>query len=260
MSIIDTLVRIKNEFENAIETATFDGNSFDDGAKAKTAFIRSQRLINYLHDFVKREFISEGVNTNKIVPRLNSYDSEMAISGFFKPKRQDICLVPKMGFEMETEKIITINVRSQLSSLTNNIDTLYERTFAEALNLHLEYQKQCLGEVYLIPSYEYDDEPMQNNIVGFKKVTMIEKYIRWFQAINSRIEPSGNEYKYERVALLIVDFRPETPVLYSSTEQLIKAGLISVGTDVTMDRLTVDKFASDLLSIYSDRFDRKGLD
>ena len=260
MNIGDTLLRIKSEYESAIRTATFSGDNYDNGAKAKEALIRSQRLINYLHEFVKGEFLGQGVNTNKIVPRLDSDDPEMSIDGFFKPKKQDICIIPAITLKLETERIITVNVRSQLSSLTKNIDTLYERTFAESMNLHLKYPKQCLGEVYLIPTHEYDDKPMMNNIVRFKKITKIERYIRWFQAINSRSEPSGNDYKYERVALIIVDFRPETPILYSSTEQLIREGLISVGTDVTMSGLTVDKFASDLLNVYSDRFDGKGLD
>jgi len=50
-----------------------------------------------------------------------------------------------------TEKIISINVRSQFSSLAKNFDTLYERTIAEAQNLHVRCSKMCLGEVYMMP-------------------------------------------------------------------------------------------------------------
>ena len=72
-------------------------------------------------------------------------------------KKQDICTVPneqrksekeKLNFEgilygQEdkfgldfTEKALSINIFSQLSSSAKNFDTLYERTFAEALNFH----------------------------------------------------------------------------------------------------------------------------
>lgn len=48
----------------------------------------------------------------------------------------------KYGFEF-TEHTLSVNVRSQLSSIAKNFDTLYERTFAEAINLHLRCEKWC---------------------------------------------------------------------------------------------------------------------
>jgi hypothetical protein len=152
------------------------------------------------------------------------------------------------------EKILTVNIRSQLSSLGKNIDTLYERTFAEALNFHLSYPKQCLGEVYLIPTHEYDDRAMIQNTILFKAVSKIEDYIRIFQAINSRHTTNKDEYKYERVCLLIVDFRQATPKLYSSTEELKNDGLIEKDSSVNMDNLAIKDFAKDLLNIYVERF------
>ena len=44
-----------------------------------------------------------------------------------------------------------------MSSLAKNADTLFERIFAKSLNLHMRYPNIVLGEVYLIPVYEYDD-------------------------------------------------------------------------------------------------------
>lgn len=34
---------------------------------------------------------------------------------------------------------------------------MYERTFAESLNLHLRCPSMVLGEFYMIPVYSYDD-------------------------------------------------------------------------------------------------------
>ena len=60
--------------------------------------------------------------------------------------------------EEYSKNTLVINVRSQMSSLAKNSDTLFERTFAEAMNLHMQYPDIVLGEVYLIPINEYDDE------------------------------------------------------------------------------------------------------
>ena len=198
---------------------------------------------------------------SKIHPSIGSTGPEIGINGFLKPKKQDILMIPneisidrREKIIPNNEEILTVNVRSQLSSLKKNIDTLYERIFAEALNLHLICPKQCLGEVYMIPTHEYDDQAMKKNKVEFKGISKIEDYIRLFQAINKRKSPEGNEYKYERVCLLIVDFREETPKLYSTIDELKSDGLVNENTDVNLDDLTIENFASDLLRIYSDRF------
>jgi hypothetical protein len=138
--------------------------------------------------------------------------------------------------------------------LAKNIDTLYERTFAEALNLHLSYPKQVLGEVYLIPTHEYDDKAMLKNKVIFKKASRIEEYIKMFQAINQRGSAEKDEYKYERVCLLIVDFRKSQPKLYSDIKSLVNDGLVSEKTSLNFENLSVNNFAKDLIEIYNNRF------
>lgn len=71
-----------------------------------------------------------------------------------------------------------------MSSLAKNSDTLFERTFAESQNLHMRYPNIVLGEVYLIPVREYDDELVKSNRVGFKaRQTNIEKYISFFNSM-----------------------------------------------------------------------------
>jgi len=261
MNINQILLRIKNEFDTAITTAQFNGNTYANGNKAKEALIRSQRIINYIHEFIKEEFKRCGVPPQMIHPPLGSSNPEIKIKGFLKSKNQDVSIIPdtsiipltKIG-SPEVEKVLSVNIRSQLSSLGKNIDTLYERTFAEALNLHLSYPKQCLGEVYLIPTHEYDDRAMLTNRVVFRSVSKIEDYIRMFQAINGRRASDRDEYKYERVCLLIADFRQQSPKLYSSIEELKNDNLVPVGTTVNLDNLTINNFAEDLLAIYTDRF------
>jgi len=261
MNIQEILRKIKVEFDGAICTAQFNGNKYANGNKAKEALIRSQRIINYIHEFVKNEFRRCGVPLKMIYPPIGSSNPEIKIKGFLKSKNQDVAIIPNKRLvtltntsSLEVEKILSVNIRSQLSSLSKNIDTLYERTFAEALNLHLSYPKQCLGEVYLIPTHEYDDKAMLQNRVVFKSASKVEDYIRMFQAINNRYTTEKDEYKYERVCLLIADFRKRKPKIYSSIEDLKSDGLVPENTIVSLDNLTVEKFAEDLLDTYTERF------
>ncbi len=252
MSIQEVLMEMKNVYEQAI---------LRDGSKAQTSLIRSQKLINLLHNLVKKEFLDLGVNPDLIHPLLGKTKPEIKIKGKLKAKDQDITIIPP---EITTqnikeknaciERILAVNVRSQLSSMAKNIDTLYERTFAEPLNLHLEYSKQCLGEVYLIPTHEYCSKAMKNKKIKFIKFKKIADYIEKFQIINKRDINKCEDYKYERVCLLIVDFRQEQPKLYSTAEELKMDNLIPQDSNVSMNGLTFEGFASDILNTYQDRF------
>ena len=157
------------------------------------------------------------------------------------------------GFEF-TEKTLIINVRSQMSSLGKNSDTLFERTFAEAENLHKRYSNAVLGEVYLIPINEYDDDFVKRNEVRFKeKQTNVEKYISFFNSINNRAK-NGENYAYERCALLVVDFSKEQPYLFRNSRELKDAGIISKTFGIEYASLNFYDFAEDILKVYGERF------
>jgi hypothetical protein len=261
MDIHQILLQIKTDFDRAITTARFNGNTYANGNKAKEALIRSQKIINLIHEFVKNDFVNCGVPPQMIFPPVGSSNPEIKIKGFLKSKNQDVTIIPTESQvvlsdtdSIDNEKILSVNIRSQLSSLAKNIDTLYERTFAEALNLHLSYPRQCLGEVYLIPTHEYDDKAMLRNQVVYKSVSKIENYIKMFQAINNRLDTDKDGYKYERVCLLIVDFRQENPKLYETIEDLKNDGLVPQDSTVTLENLTSNNLANDLLSVYRSRF------
>ena len=261
MNIYDILRKIKIDFDSAILSAQFNGKSYANGNKAKAALICSQRIINYIHEFIKNEFKRCGVPPQMIFPPIGTSKPEIKIKGFLKSKNQDVAIIPlerliPLANTMlpELEQILCVNIRSQLSSLSKNIDTLYERTFAEPLNLHLSYPNQCLGEVYLIPTHEYDDKAMLQNRVIYKSVSKIENYIQLFQAINNRRDTNKDEFKYERVCLLIADFRQETPKLYNSMEELKNSNLVPQNSTVSLENLTIKNFAEDLLAIYAERF------
>jgi len=261
-TIEDVLTTMKEMYEEAIRT----------GGRSKVhSVIRSQKLINCLHNFIKGKLIRLGVDSSNIIPPHGKTSPELPMTGFYKTKMQDISVLPQEPKEEKVEngvlkgdkdkvgravmdKSITINIRSQMSSLAKNFDTLYERTFAEALNLHLRSQKLTMGEVYMVPFQAYDPDIMDDNQIGWKEY-LPEYYIRAFQGINNRQSIDGDNAKYERVCLLIIDFREDPPKLIESTEPFLDEGIMSEDMAARSDfeNLHLEDFVSDILDIYENR-------
>jgi len=269
MTNLITIQQAVDGFKELIETSIIEG-----GVKAKQAMIRSSRPINFIHEAVKADLIRKGISPDRIHPPLNATKPELKLAGFIKQKHQDVCVSPE-GYIPEsetmtegilreatdyygkdyTERTISVNIRSQMSSLAKNFDTLYERTIAEAQNLHVRCQKMVLGEVYMIPVKEYDASVMDDNIVQFiDKVGAVEKYIKSFQAINGRIDFTREDYKYERVCLLLVDFAQTPAKIYSSNQELIDDGLLDEKSTASIDELSWETFTDSILNSYNSRF------
>ena len=258
-----------NNFQALIHQSIIDG-----GSAGKEAMIRSSRPILNLHEAVKSELVKAGIDANWIFPPLSSRTPELKLAGSRKQKNQDICVASILTKTVEvltegllenvqdefgeifTEMTIAINVRSQISSIQKNFDTLHERTTSEAINLHDRCPKMCLGEVYMIAVPEYDDREIKNKQVIFKKInqSLVVKYIKSFQAINNRKTVEKNFYQYERVCLLIVDFS-KTPIkIYDTQAALIEDGLIPENATVDISSLTWESFIPSLLNTYKARF------
>lgn len=273
MSNLITLQSAVNKIKKSIEAAIKES-----GTEGKNNLIRSQRPIKLLHEVVKAELIRNKANPNLLNPPLGQSHGELSLAGFFKKKGQDICVVPngvkpkketlnfqgilygqedKYGFDL-TENSLSINVRSQLSSSSKNFDTLYERTFAEALNLHLRCPKMVLGEFYMIAVNEYDSTAANNKQIKYKNVkgvaNHIEKYLLSFEAVNNRATTAGDHFKYERVCLLIVDFSQKIPKVYNTDAELKQDNLLPANSIATIQNLSFPNFIPDLLKIYSTRF------
>lgn len=276
--IDDQLIEFKKLIEDSI---------IAEGAEGKNKVIKSSKPINLIHDAVKKSFIDAGVDPLLVRPQFENTKTEMKMAGFIKQKKQDVCVMPKniakvraeidwgpmahlrrkdeFGYEFSRNSLV-INVRSQMSSLGKNYDTLFERTVAEAQNLHMRYPDIVLGEVYLIPVYEYDDAMAKENIVGFStRHSDIENYISFFSSISGRTYDNNpgehselintkSTYKYERCALLIVDFNRAVSKLYHSSAELLADGLISDTFGIEYADISFGAFAKDILDVYRQRF------
>jgi hypothetical protein len=265
-----TIKEAVSNFKDLINKAIQEG-----GNKGKTATIRSSLPILNIHEAVKYELIKRGVDKNLFFPPINKRSPELKLAGFLKQKDQDVCVVPNnieqkpeilqdgllKGLEDKygqnfTEKTLVINIRSQISSIQKNFDTLFERTYAEAQNLHERCPNMVLGEVYLLAIPEYDDKAFGSHEVKHKPLNqnIVEKYIKSFNAITQRTVTNGSYYKYEATCLLIVDFRSDKPKIYNSTQELISDGLLPQNTVENYDNLNWNNFFIKLLKIYDTRF------
>lgn len=276
---LTTIQEAINSIKQIFEASIVNGN------RGNT--IKSSVLINNIHNAVKTDLYKANVHPSLINPSKEylikvinptgrAYNrprvlanKELKLSGFLKTKTQDISIITDNipisqttmtvnsgmnGYNdvygnLFTESVLSINVRSQLSSVKKNFDTLYERTFAESLNLHLRCPNMVLGEVYLIPAKEYID----GNIIGFNNIDLV-KYIEAFHAINMRVNNNDEKYKYERCCLLIVDFEPDIPKIYNTIDELIQDGFLPAGSNHSLTNLDYPNFINDIIQIYNTRF------
>lgn len=262
--------------ERSVDGKTTDnkGIEFPNGNKAKESLIRSQRFIFELHEFVKEEMIKLGVSQQEIYPRLGERNNEIKLTGYFKSKDQDVTVVPDeikiqskpgkidwgvlagsnknsiYGPEKE-ERVLATNIRSQMSSVNKNMDTLFERMITEAFNLHMQYHNLVLGELYLIPVYEYDQAYMINNKIEFKKeLIKIDKYISFFNAINQYGQHKNDYYRYNQAALVVADFSREQPKIYLTTSELKQDGILSQDFKGLLEPLSPIDYVKRLIKEY----------
>ena len=266
MDIHKSLLDIKKVLEQSI---------VQNGSVGKRNLIRTSSPINFIHEIVKRGFIENNISEERIFPNLNQTVGEISITGFIKKKNQDIAVLPLNISPKEeyirdlnitdqygkfySERILSVNVRSQLSSVAKNFDTIFERTFAESFNLHQRLNKIVLGEVFLLPIREFDDSYSDRNVVMYKELgnrveKQLSKYIRYFSLINRRNKIDNDLHRYERVCLLLVDFSLDQPKLYQTSEELISDRIVSNDFNFDLKPLNFDNFFEDILEIYHSRF------
>lgn len=276
-SLRDELDDIKQGLENSITTATFRGEPRENGLAAKKSFINSNDLIMPIHEVVKEDLQDELNNRNinhEIHPPIGETSPELNFYGYLKSKKQDIVVlfdslnpevIPEGPQENEedpvgkntSERAIVIGVRSQMSSVAKNFDTMVERLFAETLNLRLRLDALTMGEVYLLPVFPYKSEPMKQNNIAFKdEPTIVESFLRVFSSFSGRSTNNYNgkdQYKYERSALLLTDFRYSPPKVYETTRELKSDNIIDSDFDNLYDDLSPRDFVEDIIDAHLDR-------
>ncbi len=234
------LVRIKRLYEKEIRSKS--GNP--------GFLIRSGKIINELHEYLKQELINNGVKKAYIHPPLGKTSPEVPVDGYFKTKRQDL-LVQKD----ENNPLVSINIRSQLSSVQKNYDTLFERLVAEAVNIHEKFPQVPCGYLYLLSTVGYSSEAMKKNKVVRDEYFNWEKYLTTFDLLADRKNASDKSFKYEKICLLAVDFSPNPPFILSSTNDFLKRNLITkeFAKNFNYSSLKVNDVIERLITVFNQR-------
>jgi len=233
-----TLTEMKSRYEDAIRKGLY------------TELIRSKKLIEMLHDFaieeLKKRISQEWIYRDKIV------------YGYPKTKTQDILIQPLQNSErnLAVGPLMSINVRSQLSSIEKNYDTLFERLFAEALNLHNRFPYLVLGYIYLLPKTGYDDKAAKRKETTCTERYNMEKYISSFLSITNRVNPNDVPWKYEKICLLIVDFEQDPHFVMDDIKMFLEQNLVSedFANRFSFETLSVRNFFDELNSIMMERY------
>jgi len=229
----DALKVTRRILVEAITTSSYGGDLKRNGQEAKNAAIRSSAPIQQLHGVIAEAIYGSLTNTGlipQVWPPIGRTSPELKITGLLKAKDQDISFtvdrhkaetiqtgveegrIDPVGFHA-TNRALVVGVRSQLSSLAKNFDTLVERAFAETLNLRLRTPNITLGEVYLIPLNEFDDDSLKSNRIGFRNSLVdLGKFARIFNAITdpNYADNPRDLYKYNSTMLLVADFSRDT--------------------------------------------------
>jgi hypothetical protein len=274
------VAEIQEVLNTAITKAEYKGKKYSDGLVAKNSLIRSSTLIQRIHDLTKKCLINE-LNKRKLLyqvhPPFGCSQPELSVWGLLKKKKQDVVVLigdskparekilegPLMnGYDelglAATKSSIVIGVRSQLSSVNKNFDTLMERAFAETMNLRMRHPYLVMGEVYLLAVKDYDEQKMKKNVVGWKPgFTKVERFISIFNAISHRNNHDNirDSFKYERSVLLLVDFSKNPAKIYFTIDELKTDGVVSQDFSGVYEGLSPQNFARDILDSYFKRHD-----
>lgn len=278
----EKIQEIKETIDITVTSANFVNSNGEikqknDGLQAREALVRSEQLIQKIHEVVKislnEKLKEEGFVDFSIHPPIGSSSPEKDIWGLLKKKKQDVVVLfekeqseivengPLKGTEdligrKATKSSMVIGVRSQLSSVDKNFDTLMERAFAETTNLRLRHPYLVMGEVYMLIVKEYDEQAMKDDIIEFKDCfTKVEKFISIFNAMSGRNNHTNilDSYKYEKSALVLVDFSQEPAKVYKSLEELKDDGVVSQAFNEDYSLLAPQNFVKNLIKAYKER-------
>jgi len=106
----------------------------ESGTDGKNNLIRSQKPIKLLHEVVKAEYIRNQVHSNLIYLQSDQSNGEISVSGFFKKKNQDICVIPNLdySYEIHRERISRKGREGKSTQRRQTTQSISLRPFADS--------------------------------------------------------------------------------------------------------------------------------
>lgn len=143
----------------------------------------------------------------RIDPQKYQLMREITLFGSHKNKDEDIALT-----HFANGPQIAIGIRSQMSSVSKNLENYYEGIIGECISLHDRFPMTILGYVYLLPKNPI--KPDRNEEIDLDRAESL------FLKITERNDWHGPHDRYEHFAFLKVDFSTDPPRVIPSTEKL----------------------------------------
>jgi hypothetical protein len=182
--------------------------------------VRTQKFIRMLHEWALNQLKKVGIRETDKIKIL----TETKVPGYFKLKNVDILVLHEIA-----GPILILSVKSLMSSITNNFTNTYEGMIGDVIGLHERYPYLIMCHLFLMPK----------EVLKREETYPIQYYARLLGKINGRKDETDDVKKYERVGLLLVDFKKEQP-------EVIK--------DIPSDRsLRIENYFDDIATLYRDR-------
>lgn len=182
--------------------------------------VRTQRFIRMLHEWALSQLKKAGIKETDKIKIL----TETKVPGYFKLKNVDILVQHEIA-----GPILILSVKSLMSSITNNFTNTYEGMIGDVIGLHERYPYLIMCHLFLMPK----------EVLKRDETFPIEYYARLLGKINGRKDETDDVKKYERIALLLVDFKQDSPEIVNN---------------IPADKsLRIETYFDDLSSLYKDR-------
>jgi len=182
--------------------------------------VRTQKFIRLLHDWALNQLKKVGIEETEKIKIL----TETKVPGYFKLKNVDVLVLHEIA-----GPILILSVKSLMSSITNNFTNTYEGMIGDVIGLHERYPFLIMCHLFLMPK----------EVLKRKETYPINYYARLLGKINGRKDETDDVKKYERVGLLLVDFKKDTP-------EVVK----EIPSDM---HLRIENYFDDVAILYKDR-------
>ena len=192
------------------------------------AAVRGQGFIKHLHRYLGSQL--EARLTKFAKNRGIQVVYEAKILGSHKPKNVDVAVIdPQNG------PLLLIGIRSQMSSIGNNVLGYYEGIIGECISLQDRFPMSTHGYVYL--------HPLSSILPGAEKERIDHRrYARMYAAVTGRVGPDYKNLRgiFDEFAYMVVNFEQTPPIL---RDDMVQAAVpnVDLALGSFVDRV-VDKF------------------
>lgn len=174
-------------------------------AQSPQSAVRSGEFIGMFHEWCIRELNRVGLPPESSAQlRL---EREVAVLGGYVDKTLDLAL------RSETSgPLLALSVKSQMSSIAANAKNRFEEYLADAANLHTRFPMLVFGFLMILPHEAVSGDRTERVIDPSGQPSALAlRVLHLVQSVSGRASPEAAVGRYEETALLVIDFKADSP-------------------------------------------------